>query len=198
MKYLLAVLIIIAVVLLITVVLGKKKSYAGEVILAWDANEEKILKGYKLFYGASSRFGLVGQIQAWCAAHAAINEPRNTKCEQEWQDICKPSGAGDVACHPMLFSYDTVVNVKNVTEYTLEGLEEGRKYFFALTTYDGDKDHEQSRYSEELTHLVEYARPGGPGGIEKRDPAPARMSFPKTLDSIKEMIEQKGLSQEEP
>jgi hypothetical protein len=96
----------------------------------------------------------------------------------------------------MLFKYNTVVDVGNVTEYTLTGLQEGKTYYFALTAYDGDKPNNESNFSVELIHTVAFARPGGPGDLKKRDPAPARLSFPEKLNPIKDLTEQKAFNQE--
>jgi len=136
----------------------------------------------------------------WCAAH----EPRNAKCAQEWQDICKLSGAGDITCHPMLYGYDTVIDVGNIIEYTLTGLEEGKVYYFAATAYNNDDN--ESAYSMELAHTFTPSKPGDPTGLKTVDEPPARLTFPKKLDSIKEtekardelweLIQQKSFKQE--
>jgi hypothetical protein len=122
------------------------------VTLAWDANTESDLAGYKIYYGSASRAEEVGAIEKWCLEH----EPTNEKCQAEWEAICK-DGA-DRVCHYMLFGYETVVDVKNVTEYQLKGLAEGRKYFLSATAYDTNKN--ESAFSKELIHSIPYNEPG--------------------------------------
>ncbi len=125
-----------------------------------------------------SRYEAIGLIEAWCQA----NEPENAKCLEEWEALCKD---GSRACHYMLFTYDTVVDVKNVTEFTLTGLDEGKLYYFAATAYDTDGN--ESLFSIELTHRFDFRAPADPKGVEQRDPAPARLQIPETfLDTIKE------------
>lgn len=46
--------------------------------------------------------------------------------------------------------YAHSINVKNVTQYTVQGLEAGKTYFFAATAYDNDNN--ESAYSTELVH----------------------------------------------
>ena len=61
---------------------------AATVTLAWDANTEPDLDGYKIYYGSSSR------------------------------------------------NYSLNVDVGNVVEYTITGLQEGATYYFAAKAYD--------------------------------------------------------------
>ena len=136
----------------------------GSVTVAWDANTEENLQGYKIYYGRLSRFETIGAIQAWCTAH----EPNNDKCVEEWETICKNQNAygsetTDPACHQMLFDYEKVVEVKNVNEYTITGLIRGVTYYLAATAYaDPGVPRQESLFSTELTHFVAVTAPAGP------------------------------------
>jgi hypothetical protein len=93
---------------------------AGTITLAWDANTEPDLAGYKIHYGNSSR------------------------------------------------NYSTIIDVKNVTEYKIEGLVPGT-YYFAATAYDEDEN--ESAYSIELEHTQiakEETLPEKPKGYKKK------------------------------
>ena len=150
----------------------------GQVTLAWDANTEPDLAGYKVFAGKASRKTAdPAAMVAWCAK----NEPGNTKCLEEWQAICKD--AADQACHLYLFSYDRVVDVKNVVEYTLGALELETPYYLAAIAYD--EDGNTSLFSEELIHTV-YGDPAAPGGIKGRVfiPAPSDLHFTEEQTAI--------------
>lgn len=138
----------------------------GTVTLAWDANTEPDLKGYKIHYGFVSRgTDSLEQIQKWCDAH----EPTNEKCVEEWEAICKEPL--NRTCHTMLFDYAVVMDVvtqpegravgcpdpydpfkAECCEYTLKNLERGKTYYLAGTAYD--QDGNESAFSEELTHVV--------------------------------------------
>ena len=85
----------------------------------------------------------------------------------------------------MLFGYDHMVDVKNVTEYTLTGFSEGGLYYFAATAYDTSGN--ESQFSIELEHRFNFGTPADPKGVEQRDPAPVRLQIPGTFsDTIKE------------
>ena len=73
----------------------------GTISLAWDANTESDLAGYKIYYGTSAR------------------------------------------------SYQTSVNVGNVTSYQLTGLTPGQVYFIAVTAYD--TSNYESAFSNEVS-----------------------------------------------
>jgi hypothetical protein len=77
---------------------------AAEVTLAWDANNEPDLDGYKVYYGSSSG------------------------------------------------NYSNSVDVGNVLEHTISGLQEGVTYYFAAKAYDTNEN--ESGYSEEITHTI--------------------------------------------
>lgn len=146
--------------------------YTGSVTLAWDANVEPDLEGYKIYYGKATRITTsYGYMQKWCDE----NEPTNDKCLEEWRAICKDSN--DQACHYMLYPYENVVDVKlnpdgwnkdcvtydpfkkECCEFTLKNVPYGN-YFLAATAYDGDNN--ESQYSEELYHSF---NPGNPDTI---------------------------------
>ncbi len=79
---------------------GSSPVLAAQVTLAWDANTDPAVAGYKLYYGYASR------------------------------------------------TYGTPVNVGNVTQYSLSGIEEGQTSYFAVTAYDTNGN--ESAYSTEL------------------------------------------------
>ena len=103
-----------------------QSAWPFDITLAWDPNSEPDLAGYKIHYGKISRYQATDLIEKWCQGH----EPRNTQCIDERKVICDVSGQPDPSCHPMLFQYDHVVDVGNVTEHALTDLDEGDKYFF--------------------------------------------------------------------
>ena len=132
----------------------------GSVTVAWDANTEPDLAGYKIYVGKTSRFATqIDVIGKWCDE----NEPKNEKCVEEWLEICKTE---DKACHSMLYGYDTVIEVGNVLEYTITGLEEGVTYFLAATAYDTDDN--ESAFSKELVHTPDYSKPKTASGFSHK------------------------------
>jgi len=147
--------------IILSILLVFNLAIAGDrsVTLAWDANTEENLAGYKIYYGKDSRITTsYGFMQKWCDE----KEPtRLDKCLEEWRAICKDSE--DQACHSMLFTYDTVVDVKNVTEYTLTGFNEGDHIYIAATAYNTENN--ESLFSIELTHRFDYGAPANPKGI---------------------------------
>lgn len=76
---------------------------AADVGLAWDANKESSLAGYKIYWGTDSG------------------------------------------------SLDNVVDVGNVTEYTVVDLTDGQIYYFAATAYDTAGN--ESGYSDILQYI---------------------------------------------
>jgi hypothetical protein len=64
----------------------------------------------------------------------------------------------------MLFGYEHMVDVGNVTEYTLKDLVAGQKYFFAAIAYDDDGN--RSVFSVELNHTFQV-KPKGPKEFKK-------------------------------
>ena len=93
-------------------------AYGAAVTLAWDANTEDDLAGYKIHYGTTSH------------------------------------------------SYSQSIDVGDVTEYTLEDLDDGVTYYLAATAYDDAAN--ESGYSAELVHTFttvghyDYCRDAGP------------------------------------
>lgn len=91
----------LCVLTLAAVLTNVRVANAAQISLAWNANSEPDLTGYKLHYGTASR------------------------------------------------SYSNVVNVGKVITYTATGLQEGTKYYFALTAYNTSGG--ESGYSNEIT-----------------------------------------------
>jgi hypothetical protein len=133
---------------------GVPRSPTGaEVTLAWDANSEPDLKGYRIYYGETSRFGPIDPVPIIAAVVAEkCGEPGSTaydECKESWENYCDET---DPLCTHQFFSYDGVVDVGNVVETTLTGLKKGVKYFMAATAYDtGDNE---SMFSNELEHTT--------------------------------------------
>lgn len=89
------------------------------VTLAWDANTEPDLAGYRIYYGFSSK------------------------------------------------SYSHTIDVGNITEYTLTGLDEGKTFYLAATAYDEERN--ESDFSKELIHTTVYRQPGQTKGLGYKD-----------------------------
>jgi hypothetical protein len=152
----------IALVLIVLFYFMARPAIGGNasVTVAWDANTEPDLAGYKIYVGKTSRFATqIDVIGKWCDE----NEPKNEKCAEEWLEICK---AEDKACHSMLYGYDMVIDVGNVLEYTITGLEEGVTYFLAATAYDTDDN--ESAFSKELAHTLGYSKPKTASGFSHK------------------------------
>jgi len=63
----------------------------------------------------------------------------------------------------MFFKYDTVIDVKNVNEYTITGLTRCVTYYLARTAYaDPNTPNQESAFSIELTHFVDVIAPAQP------------------------------------
>src|SRR5712691_6950538 len=96
--------VFVACVLTVLCSFAPALSSAAQVTLAWDANTDPDLAGYKLYYGTSSR------------------------------------------------SYQSSVDVGNVTSYTLSGLLEGQTYYFAATAYNLSLN--ESGFSNEVSKAI--------------------------------------------
>ena len=94
---------------------------AGILTLAWDANNEDDLGGYKVYYGTRS------------------------------------------------MDYDFVIDVGNVTQYTVRGLEPETPYYLALTAYDISRN--ESDFSEEVS------------AVPDEDPAPSPSTSATFIDN---------------
>jgi len=111
----------------ITITKLATKPNTGQVTLAWDPNTEEDLVGYKIYYGLESRKGQTNLIPEWCAKW----EPENEECENEWKVICTWKDQFDPACYKSLFNYNTIIDVKNVNQYTLKDIKLDKTYYFA-------------------------------------------------------------------
>jgi hypothetical protein len=56
-------------------------------------------------------------------------------------------------------NYSTIIDAGNVTEYTVNGLDDGKTYFFAVTAYDTSGN--VSGYSNEVSKLIGASSGGG-------------------------------------
>src|SRR2546426_549642 len=99
----------VACVLTVLCSLAPAVANAAKVTLAWDANTDPDLAGYKLYYGLSSG------------------------------------------------SYQSSVDVGNVTSYTLPGLLDGRIYYFAATAYNVSQN--ESGFSNEVSKAIAAVTP---------------------------------------
>jgi hypothetical protein len=88
---------------------------AAQVTLAWDANTDPAVAGYKLYYGNASR------------------------------------------------TYGTPVDVGNVTQYALTGVEDEKSTYFAVTAYDTNRN--ESAFSTELECFTIVPAPAVNGAI---------------------------------
>src|SRR3989442_5140630 len=99
----------VACVLTVLCSLAPAVANAAQVALAWDANTDPDLAGYKLYYGLSSG------------------------------------------------SYQSSVDVGNLTSYTLSGLLDGRIYYFAATAYNLNLN--ESGFSNEVSKAIADVTP---------------------------------------
>ena len=81
----------------------------------------------------------------------------------------------------MLFGYEHMVDVVNVTEYTLKDLVAGQKYFSAAIAYDDDGN--RSVFSVELNHTFQV-KPKGPKEFKKISeiPPPTQLATTEKAD----------------
>ena len=63
--------------------------------------------------------------------------------------------------------YDHVIDVKNVTQYTVNdlALEQGKTYYFAATAYD--ESNNESEFSNELVVTIDNEPPAAPGNVRE-------------------------------
>ena len=159
---------IIAVVIILLTILIVIFARAGEVTLAWDANTEENLAGYKILVGQISRTtGAAKLVEDWCAENDIhTNDDQilsGPQCVAWWLTFCDDQK--DQACHAYLFSYEREVDVGNVTEYVLTGIEKEKTYYLAAVAYDDENN--ESAYSIELSY-IDYAAPMKPKKINGR------------------------------
>jgi hypothetical protein len=149
---------------LLTTCIIASQAYGGEVTLAWDANEEPDLAGYRIYWGTTSRYDPVNHSQIPAIIKDKCNLPDSGElneaqksCKESWENFCSIGDPDppDPACDSDYYKYDNSVDVKNVTEYTLTGLKEGVLYYLAATAYDEEypKFGHESKFSEELTYI---------------------------------------------
>jgi hypothetical protein len=73
----------------------------------------------------------------------------------------------------MLFGYDHMVDVKNVTEYTIKDLVPGKTYYLAATAYADPKiPQKESYFSMELKYFSPVITPAEPGVLRLKIPPP--------------------------
>jgi hypothetical protein len=169
-------------------VIIQNTGFIGSVTVAWDANTEPNIAGYIINYGKVSRYdpaviaGIPDAIKKGCnlPESGELTESQQS-CKKSWEDYCKCNvwayneeeppvlyckkvpDPPDLACDYDYYPYETSVDVKNVLEYTIEGLTEGINYI-AATAYDQDpvsSNSNESKYSNELTHIVHKSTQGG-------------------------------------
>ena len=95
--------------------------------------------------------------------------PRLTSAQQvtlAWDPNTEPDLAGYIAYWGTSSgNYPYLTDVGNNTTHTIEGLEDGQTYYFAITAYDSD--YNESNYSDEVTYaasLNNSSTSGGGGG----------------------------------
>ena len=76
-------------------------------------------------------------------------------------------------------NYTSSIDVGNTTNYTIEGLDEGRTYYFAATAYDGSNN--ESGYSNQISYTVPYTDTDGDGVPDYQDAFPSNPS--ETVDT---------------
>lgn len=139
---------------ILTTFLFTLTAIAADITFEWDANTEEDLAGYKINWGFKSRItNDPTRIDSWCAE----NWPDTIDtCKNKWLGICE---ADDRQCDYRFFSYDNVIDVENVTEFTVSNLPNG-ELFFAATAYDNDGN--ESIYSNEISLRLDTVPPGRP------------------------------------
>lgn len=94
----------------------------GEIQLTWDAATDNVeVTGYAIFYGTSSL------VQAYLDLETSGEDPESLE-----------------------FEYDTIVDIDNVVEYTVEGLDNDTTYYFSVVAVDA-AGNESLSYSNEAS-----------------------------------------------
>jgi len=130
-------------------------AYAAEITFAWDPNTENDLAGYKIYAGKVSRFDPALNPADILAAKQA--ECDTQECKDTWAAFC--DDPEDPLCDFDFYTYDSVVDVGNVTEYKMLNVGEGPG-FYAATAYDTFGN--ESKFSVELSLVINTSRPGAP------------------------------------
>ena len=137
-------------------------AYGAELTFAWDANTEADLAGYKIYAGKVSRFhaaldpaAILANRQATCETSYS-NAVQIQTCKDQWAAFCPDT---DKLCDFDFYKYEREVDVKNVTEYKMTDVGDGQ-WFFAATAYDTSGN--ESKFSEELSLIINTSRPGSP------------------------------------
>ena len=128
--------------------------WAARATFEWDANTESDLEGYKIHWGKTSRLTDSEEpIDNWC--RETYPDTVET-CKSNWLQACD---ANDRACNHRFFTYENIIDVKNVTEFEVVGLPDG-KLFFAASAYDTESN--ESSYSNELVITFNTMAPSAP------------------------------------
>ena len=114
--------------ILFAIFLNTSRVDAMDLKLAWDANSEPDIAGYKIYYGTASR------------------------------------------------TYSLFVDIGNMTNYTLKGLQDGTTYYLALTAYN--KAGGESDYSNEITSASAAAATTTDPGTSTPSATPGASSTP--------------------
>jgi len=152
------------VIVLMVLFLSVGVSAAAEITFAWDANTEPDLAGYKIYSGQVSRLDpalnpaeILAAKQAECDSMSNPTPERIQTCKDQWAEFC--DDPADPLCAFDFYVYDAVVDVGNVTEYTLLNVGDGPG-FYAATAYDTSGN--ESIFSVELSLVINTSRPGAP------------------------------------